>query len=184
MTLITQAALAARKDVSRAAVSQWKREGRLVMVGKFVDFEKTEEVLVRQSRFHSKRRVPSRTVDVKSSAAPVKSSPNLTEPAAIAVTVAVVLESAASELALILRRSLPLAEVKAIVLEWVEKERDGWVGGRPGLPDACADDDWPKPSSGYTKWRDHPLFSSPVLQEHEWQEIEDDFLAAAARAQP
>ena len=65
MSLISQTEFAKLKNVSRAAVSQWKNEGRLKMVGKLIDLEATDAELVRGSSWRSKRHVPARTQEVK-----------------------------------------------------------------------------------------------------------------------
>ncbi len=50
MTLVSQAEYARRLDVSRAAVAQWKKAGRLVLDGDMVDVEATDAKLKRYRR--------------------------------------------------------------------------------------------------------------------------------------
>jgi hypothetical protein len=56
--LVTQSQFAAMKSVSRAAVTQWKSEGRVVIVGKLIDVAATERRLTTESRHNSKRVKP------------------------------------------------------------------------------------------------------------------------------
>lgn len=65
MTLITQAELARRKKVTRAAVTQWKNEGWLVMNGRLIDLEATESRMQKYASSRSKRLTPAATVTVK-----------------------------------------------------------------------------------------------------------------------
>ena len=70
--LVTQAEFANMKSVTPAAVSQWKSEDRLVVVGKKIDVEASEKRLLRESRFHSKRVKPATVADVKLSLPPTE----------------------------------------------------------------------------------------------------------------
>jgi len=114
--------------------------------------------------------------------APAASATAATELAKVcpeACTVAAAIECGASDLAAILLRRTPLETVRAIVDEWTQASRDGWVGG-PGKPWAAADEaGWPAPPGGGA-WRDHALFSGPAIPETDWPSIEAE--AAAWRA--
>jgi hypothetical protein len=56
MNLVSQAEFARRKGVSRKSVSDWKKEGRIVMVDGKVDISASQERLLRTSRRRSKGR--------------------------------------------------------------------------------------------------------------------------------
>ena len=186
--LVTQAQFARMKSVSAAAVSQWKSEGRLVIVGNQIDFEATERRLKTESSFRSKRVKPATATDVNSAALNVKraeyangsvyddSPANLPSPV---VDVSVAIYGGGFDLArLLLSRRMPIAEVKAIVDSWIREQLDSWLGG-PGLPDG-AGEDWPDPPLGFDGWHEHPLFTDASLPDHEWAELIAEAAAGGA----
>lgn len=63
MALVSQAEFARLKGVSRQAVTDWKKEGRLVIFEGKIDVEATEAKIIPGSRDHTKRRTPARQVD-------------------------------------------------------------------------------------------------------------------------
>jgi hypothetical protein len=195
---VSQSEFARLKQVSRKTVSEWKREGRIVMVDGLVDVEATQAQLLRNSGHRAKgRRAPVTPPTVRAA----KVTPGLHEGAARVTTVPAVYASGAtydnpanlppavldmstaisggaSDLAFALVHHLPLGTVRGIVGAWVQKQRAGWVGGE-GLPDAIADEHWPAPPLGYARWSGHPLFSGPAVTEAEWAEAVAEAKAAA-----
>ena len=62
--LITASELATRKGVTPAAVSLWKRAGKIVLVGKLVDFAATEALLAATSKRATKQRRPAAKLNI------------------------------------------------------------------------------------------------------------------------
>ena len=164
MTLITQAEFARLKSVSKAAVSQWKKEGRIKMVGKLIDLEETETIMVPGSSFRSKRRVPARHDGVKLPTEIVNRAPKLnSQPlASYPVSMSVMITGCAADLAIILLRAgLPRAQVQVIADEWFTTARCSALGL---LENDLA------PPAGFERWADHPGFRDPWLTD--WAELE------------
>ena len=178
--LVTQAQFAKMKSVTAAAVSQWKKEGRLVLVDKKVDVAATEERLLKESSYHSKRIKPASAADVKFPELNVKAAvyadgsvydnPANLPPGVTDVSVAI-FDGAFDLGALLLKHGLPIVEVRYLVDAWIRQQVDGWVGGRPGLPDPACSEDWPEPPLGFEGWRQHPLFTDISLPDHEWEAL-------------
>jgi hypothetical protein len=197
MTKVTLAEFSRLKGVSRKTVSEWKSEGRIVIVDGKVDVEASQKKLLHNSGHRAKGR---RAAVTPPPARTAKVTPDLHDGAAEVTTVPAVYASSvtydnpanlppavldmstaigggASDLAFALVHHLPIDTVRGIAGAWVQKQRAGWVGGK-GLPDAIADDCWPAPPIGYARWSDHPLFTGPAVTEAEWKEA-----AAEAGAQ-
>jgi hypothetical protein len=176
MTLITQSEFAKRKNVTRAAVTQWKNEGRIKMVGRLIDLEATEASMVPGSSHRSKRHVPARQGAVKPRDEIVKPKPPLNTaevthapleeyPASMSAMVT----GGASDLAVILLRSgMPRDRVATAVEEWL-------IVARHSATELLEDDIDPPP--GFDRWADHPAFQEPWLTSTSWAELE----AEAAR---
>jgi transcriptional regulator with XRE-family HTH domain len=173
MTLITQAEFARRKQVTRAAVSQWAREKRLIFSGKLIDLEATEASMLANSRHRSKRSIPA-LAGVNLSADTIKpqlpvNATTLPEPMA---TVVLAIESGADDIAFFLARRMPIEAIRTMVDQWVAKQRVGWV-------EIAACEEWEPPPGG-GRWSDHSAFTGPALTASDWSAIEAE--AAAARA--
>jgi hypothetical protein len=198
MTQVTLAEFSRLKGVSRKTVSEWKSEGRIVMIDGRVDVEASQKKLLHNSGHRAKGR---RAAVTPPTARAAKVTPDLhdgtaevtTAPAVYAngadfgnpanvpdqvLDMSTAISGGASDLAFALVRHLPLDTVRGIVGAWVSKQRAGWVGGE-GLPDAIADDCWPAPPLGYARWSDHPLFSSRAVSEAEWAEAVAEAQAGA-----
>jgi hypothetical protein len=196
MTQVTLAEFSRLKSVSRKTVSEWKSEGRIVIVDGKVDVEASQKKLLRNSGHRAKGR---RAAVTPPTARAAKVTPDLHDGTAEVTTVPAVYASGvtydnpanlppavldmstaisggASDLAFALVPHLPVDTVRGIVETWTRKQRAGWVGGK-GLPDAIADDHWPGPPLGYARWSEHPLFTGPAVTEAEWAEA-----AAEAKA--
>lgn len=176
---VSQTEFATMMGVTRQTVNTWKREGRIVMVGKSVDVEASRERLLRQSRTRSKALAGARQLYVPTGderGAVYDPPQDFGNPANLpdaAVDAAVAIEDGAATMARIIGPHLPMPLVRELVTEWIEHQRGSWVGG-PGLPEAIAAcDDWPVPS-GYRGWNEHPLFAAPPISEVEWQAIETE----------
>ena len=185
--LVTQAEFAKMKSVTPAAVSQWKSEDRLVVVGKKIDVEATEERLLRESRFHSKRIKPALNLNMKppelndgnvkypdirapivkrvgpwDDAVPVAAIDGLPN---VAHDYAIATETGADDIALLLLRTGMSEEaVLAVVRAWVALQRKGWL--------EVLDDEL-DPPYGAASWAECALFTSPWPNEatSPWSEI-------------
>jgi hypothetical protein len=189
MSLVSQAEFARLKKVSGKTVSQWKSEGRIVIVEGKVDVEASQEKLLHNSGHRAKGR---RAPVTPTTARAAKVTPDLhdgitgviTQPAVYAdgatydnpanlppavVDMSTTISGGASDLAFILLQRIGIDRARPIVDEWVQKQLAGWVGGED-LPDAIADDCWPAPPLGYARWSDHPLFTDPAVTDAEWDE--------------
>ncbi len=91
---------------------------------------------------------------------------------------AVLIECGASDLAVILLRTMPEAEAKAIVVEWVEL----LTGDCVATIDDTEEEDYLPPPIGFASWGDHPLFTSGAMV-HPWEWEEAAGAAAAWRTQ-
>jgi hypothetical protein len=194
--LVSQAKYARLKSVTDAAVSQWKREGRLVMIGKKVDLEATEAKLRKYSSHRSKRLIPAADETVKLAD---QLKVNVKHPAQYAdgatygnpanlpqsvVDIATAIADGAVGMAELLLSHLPLDQVRTLVEAWVAGERRGWVSG-PGAPFCVADDEnWPEPPIGFEQWCDHPLFTEQAPTEMEWEELQAELEVKLAGATP
>lgn len=198
MELISQADFARRKGVTRKTVTAWKREGRLVIVNGNIDVAASQRKLEDGSSHRAtKARAPvtskvvprrkvtraSRVVDAEVTTVPAIYASGITygNPANLpdrVLDMSTAIRGGASDLAFALAHHLPADTARGVVAAWVRKQRDGWVGG-PGLPDAIADDCWPAPPLGYTRWSDHPLFTDPAVTEAEWVEATAEARRAA-----
>ena len=180
MTLVTQAEFARRKQVSRAAVTQWAHEKRLIFSGKLIDLEATEAAMIPNSRHRSKRRIPA-AAEVKLAAETVKSDPALNTAELIQpplddypASMSAMTTGCASDLAVILLRSgMPQDRVAALVDEWL-------TVARRGATELLEDDLNPPP--GFNRWADHPGFQGSWLSGTGWQELADLAALPAAGA--
>lgn len=186
MTDVSQAEFARLKSVSKKTVTEWKQQGRLVIVGKRVDVEASQQRLLDGSSHKSagKRRAVTRSVTLPAQVTPEVT--NSLKPAVYAdgakfdnpvnlpeamLAVSGAIGSGAYDMVLVLARRMPLADVKPLVAEWVDRTRRGYVGG-PGLPDTEADDEWPAPPIGMKHWCEHPYFQGDPINAGEWADIE------------
>jgi hypothetical protein len=171
MTLITQSEFATRKNVSRAAVTQWKNEGRIKMVGNLVDLEATEATMIQNSRHRSKRRIPAQQSSVKLSADTVKPAQMLNTPEPTCAPLAdypgsmsAMVTGCAEDLAIILLRAgMPQERTQAVVDEWL-------AVARHSATELLEEDLDPPP--GFERWEDHPGFQEPWLTS--WVELESE----------
>jgi hypothetical protein len=166
--LVSQAEFARMKSVTAAAVSQWKRQGRLTMVGKMVDLERTEENLLTHSRHHSKRIKPALDVNLKPHAVNIKigrevNRAGLWDDDVLLAPVdglpwqahhyADGIDTGANDLSVLLLKSgMEPDATKALVRAWIARQRHGWVGV---LDDVLA------PPAGCATWADCALFRAP-----------------------
>jgi hypothetical protein len=177
VTLLTQSQFAKRKDVSRAAVTQWKSAGRLVLVGNLIDLEATEAKLLAHSSSRTKRGIPAAN-GVNQPPRPAVKSKTLdtarTQPAAAPLddhvaTVVALIDGGAEDIAiLLLARGMPRGEVRQIVNAWL-------AGARRGAS-ALLEEDVDLPT-GFDRWADHPSFLTPFAPD--WAEL--DVEAASIR---
>ncbi len=165
MTQVSQADLARRYKVSRKTVTKWKAQGRLVMVGKSVDLERTMAELRLQHTRRSKRVTPEHRMDVTSTPRSVTSLPKTVPPPPGGVcTVSALLGSSAECLAvLLLRLGHPRPIVQREVDAWFAEQRQGAV--------ECIGEDFPVPA-GLTSWAEHPVLSVPWMESTTWAELE------------
>jgi hypothetical protein len=154
--LVTQAQFAAMKSVSRAAVSQWKREGRIVIVGKLIDVAATERRLTTESSHRSKRVRPAAVLNL---IVPVR-EPLGDSPASVA---ALVTGGAADLAVILLRQGMPRDRAEAIVEEWLTRARVSAT--------ALLEDDLDPPAP-FERWADHPAFTADWLEGTTWAELE------------
>ena len=190
MSTMSPAEFARAHGVSRARVSQWKNEGRLVLVGKLINVEETNKNF-RGARIAAFEKVkgqlplnkksstalnltPSNAVEVKS--VDLGDYDRASVPYAV-MNAAMAIESGAVDLACILASRLPISTIRAVVDEWVIRQREGWIGG-PGLPTAVAEEDgWEPPPPAYAGWHAHPLFTGPALSAADWKQVQEDAAA-------
>ena len=184
------------KSVTPAAVSQWKTEGRLTMVGRKVDVAATEDRLLRESRFHSKRIKPALNLNMKppelndgnvkypdirapivkrvgpwDDAVPVAAIDGLPN---VAHDYAIATETGADDIALLLLRTgMPEEAVLELVRAWVAIQRRGWIEVLEEELD---------PPFGAPTWADCNLFATPWPNEatSPWSEILADASAGGA----
>jgi hypothetical protein len=164
MALITQAEFARRKNVTRAAVSQWKSEGRLKLVRKLIDFEATEAAMIPGASYRSKRRIPARQGDVNPmaplNADNAPAAPLGNYPAAMSALVT----GGASDMAVVLLRSkMPRDRVATVVQAWLSIARHSAT--------ELLTEDLDAPP-GVARWADHPAFQESWLASTSWAELE------------
>jgi hypothetical protein len=183
---ISQIAFARLMGVSRQTVNAWKRASLIAMVGKSVDAPASRARLLMHASSGSKALIGAQrlsTLPLEATGALYDPPMEFENPANLppeAVSAATAIEDGAATMARIIAPHLPMPLVRALVEAWIDRQRDGWVGGE-GLPESVAQcDDWPVPL-GYQSWRDHPLFASLTIDAAEWAEIEAE---AAAHAPP
>jgi hypothetical protein len=177
MTMVTQTEFARLKGVSKSAVTQWKNEGRLTIIGKLIDLEATEATMVPGSSHRSKRRVPARPDGVKLPPEIVNWPHSLNSPpeplADYPGSMAAMLTGCAGDLAIIMLRSGSSREqVQVLVDEWSRTARHSAL--------ALLEDDL-NPPAGFDRWADHPAFQENWFTT--WEELEyEATLPAAASA--
>jgi hypothetical protein len=161
--LVSQAEFARMKSVTSAAVSQWKREARLVIVGKMIDVDATERRLQTESRFRSKRVKPASADTVKP-----RSSLNTSELTAAPLadypaSMSAMATGCAGDLAVILlRQGMPRERVRGVVEEWLTTARRSAT--------TLLEDDL-EPPPGFERWADHPAFREDWLDSTSWAEL-------------
>ncbi len=169
---ITQADFAREMGVSRKTITQWKSDGRIVMIGNLVDAAASRALVDETTGSLSKKR---RGVRAKvTEPARVTGKVTTYDPDLVPKSVSDIawaIDSGAFDLAALLLPATPIDRVKAIVAEWVAAQRRAWVGGK-GLPASEADCGWPSPPPGFTRWSDHPLFTEGSVSDADWIEIE------------
>ncbi|HQT86361.1 MULTISPECIES: hypothetical protein [Acidiphilium] len=158
--------------MSRKTITQWKSDGRIVMIGNLVDAAASRALVDETTGSLSKKR---RGVRAKvTEPARVTGKVTTYDPDLVPKSVSDIawaIDSGAFDLAALLLPATPIDRVKAIVAEWVAAQRRAWVGGK-GLPASEADCGWPSPPPGFTRWSDHPLFTEGSVSDADWIEIE------------
>lgn len=163
--LVSQASFAEIVGVSRKSVSVWKKEGRVIMVGKLVDVEASRIAL--QKFTSSRSRIYGNVIAMRWASNTETPEGNNVDPefpplpGAVANLTAAA-ESWAEDAAIAMLRHLPeptVREVHADLLATWRKE-----GAE------LADDDI-DPPPGYVSWADHPSFAAPVTTN--WDELRE-----------
>jgi hypothetical protein len=185
---VSQIEFATMMGVTRQTVNTWKREGRIVMIGKSVAVGESRARLLRYSTAGSKALTGAQQLSISATDRrgavydPPQDFGNPANLPGAAIDAAVAIEDGAATMARIIGPHLPMPLVRELVAEWTECQRGSYVGG-PDLPEPIAVcDDWPIPL-GYQGWREHPLFADPPITEAEWVSIEVE-LAASLRLPP
>lgn len=161
MTTATQAGFARLKKVSRASVTDWKNQDRLVMVGNLIDVEKSQEKLLRGSGFRAKGRRADVNLSPHVVTLPVK-FPDLPGPVVSLAVLALGVGIDAGEA--VMRHGANEALARAVADDLTEKA----VRAAADL----AEDDY-APPAGYEGWQDHPVFNGAPAHRFgpDWAEI-------------
>lgn len=164
MATATQADFARLKSVSRATVTNWKRQGRIVMIGDLVDVEASQNRLLRNSSHRAKGGLAPLSAQI-----PVNPIPH-------AVTMlAVTGLDAGMDAAEAVLRMVPDETMARAVADTVTD-----MAMRSAIE--FADEDY-EPPPGCQSWADTALFRGQPTHDvrHEWAEMTAD--AAAWRAE-
>lgn len=161
MTAVSQAAFAKLKSVSRAAVSQWKTQGRLVFSGKLIDVEATQAKLLHGASFKSTGQSAALNM-----VANLTTSRHPLFDGAVGQDIAIAHHTSDASAALIaaelLVAHLPEPTVRQIVGEMHQQLSKGTV--------EILDHEF-EPPDGLESWGDHPSFHELPISEHDWADI-------------
>lgn len=183
--LVTQAAFARLKGVSRKTVTQWKGEGRIVMVDDLVDVKASQKKLEANTRPRATkaRRPLASKLAGRAIPAPTTAKGNnpgdfvvLGLPPAgahpLACNQAATADCAAAYAAELLLPLLPADNVRRLAEELATRLRAGAV--------ACLTEDGIQPPTGVARWPDWIGFIGPAIPDTEWREMVAEFGQAAA----
>lgn len=161
MTAVSQAAFAKLKGVSRAAVSQWKTQGRLVFSGKLIDVEATQASLLNGASFKSTGQSAALNM-VTSLTAPAHSAFEGVAGQDAAIAYKTSIASAALITAELLVPHLPESAVRQIIGELHTQMNAGLV--------EVMDHEF-EPPDGLASWHDHPSFHELPMSEADWIDV-------------
>jgi hypothetical protein len=162
-TLMTQAEFARANGVSRKTVTQWKREGRIVLQGNMIDVKASHLRLGRRSRLNqSPMRASKQAAEGRPPAAEGEIE-LLSDPAIEASAV----DSAVWNLAKALLPRFEPREARRLCDQVLGEMRRELA---QSLKDEEID-----PPDGFRRWEDWPELKGPVFTDGDWSDLVDEF---------